>query len=120
MARDGVCSHPDILAVSRSNRNDLEDGAAYGPNLEFLAPGVEVLSTTATKGFGPSTGCSFAAPLAAGVAALVLARFPEMSRDEVRQRLRDSCDKVGGVAYDARGHHPEYGFGRVNAGRAVE
>jgi subtilisin family serine protease len=120
IVHDEVCSHPDVMAVSRSNRHDLEDGAAYGPRLEFLAPGVDVYSSESGSAYGYSTGCSFAAPLAAGVAALVLARYPEWSRDQVRQRLRDSCDKVGGVTYDAHGRHDEYGYGRINAQRAVQ
>jgi thermitase len=120
IALDEVCSHPDVLAVSRSNRNDLEDGAAYGPNLEFLAPGVEVFSTRSGGRYGTDTGCSYAAPLAAGVAALILERHPDWSRDQVRDRLRDSCDKVGGVAYGPDGRHDEYGHGRLNAERAVQ
>ncbi len=120
IAHDEVCSHPDVLAISRSNRNDQEDGAAYGPNLEFLAPGVNVYSTKSGGGYGYSTGCSFAAPLAAGVAALVLARHPDWTRDQVRQRLAESCDKVGGVTYDEHGRHDQYGYGRINAENAVQ
>jgi thermitase len=120
VAQDEVCSHPDVMAVSRSNRNDLEDGAAYGPKLEFLAPGTEVYSTKFRSRYGYATGCSFAAPLAAGVAALVLERYPAWARDQVRQRLRDACDKVGGVTYDAHGRHDEYGYGRLNAEKAVQ
>ena len=119
IVHDQVCSHPDVMAVSRSNRNDLEDGAAYGPKLEFVAPGVDVYSTRSGSAYGYKTGCSFAAPLAAGVAALVLARHPTWTRDQIRQRLRDSCSKVGGVIYDAHGRHDEYGYGRINAELAV-
>jgi subtilisin family serine protease len=117
---DDVCSHPDVIAVSRSNRNDLQDGAAHGPKLEFLAPGVDVYSTRSGSGYGYSKGCSFSAPLAAGVAALVLARHPNWTFNQIRQRLRDSCDKVGGVIYDPQGHHVDYGYGRINALKAVQ
>lgn len=119
VALDEVCSHPDVIAVGRSNRNDLRGGSAFGPKLEFLAPGVNVFSTEPGGGFGFSTGTSFAAPLAAGVGALVIARNAEFTAQEVRQKLRDTCDKIGGVAYDANGHHDQYGFGRINAEEAV-
>lgn len=120
VAGDDVCSHDDVIAVSRSNRHDLEDGAGHGEKLEFLAPGVEVYSTRPGSEYGYKTGCSFAAPLASGVAALVLARYPTWTSAQVRQRLRDSCDKVGGVTYGPTGRHEKYGYGRINAHRAVQ
>ena len=33
--------------------------------------------------------------------------------------MRNSADRIGGVVYDANGHNDDYGFGRVNARRAV-
>lgn len=117
--RDLVCSHQDVIAVGRSNRNDVADGSAFGPKLEFLAPGADVYGTRSGSAHGFGTGTSYAAPLAAGVAALVLARNPAMTRAELLERLRNSCDKIGGVTYDANGHHTEYGYGRINAEKAV-
>jgi thermitase len=120
VTRDEVSSHPDVIGVGRSDRNDLADGSAFGPELDFLAPGVDVFSTASRGRYEFSTGTSFAAPLAAGVGALVLALNPQLTAADVRDRLRATCDQVGNVVYDAEGHHLEYGFGRVNAERAVE
>ncbi len=117
--QDEVVSHADVIAVVRSNQNDIEDNAARGPEVELIAPGVNVVSTTGNGGYGTSTGTSFAAPCAAGCAALALATNPDLTRDELRAIMRETADKVGGVAYDADGHHPDYGFGRVNANAAV-
>lgn len=116
---DEVVSHPDVIAVVRSTRRDLEDNAARGPEVELIAPGVDVLSTTGNGGYGTSTGTSFAAPCAAGCAALALSINPALTRDELRLIMRESADKIGGVAYDADGHNDDYGFGRVNAQQAV-
>ena len=117
--QDEVVSHADVIAVVRSTRMDLEDNAARGPAVELIAPGVDVVSTTGGGGYGPSTGTSFAAPCAAGCAALALSVNPDLTRDELRQIMRDSADRIGGVVYDANGHNDDYGFGRVNAHRAV-
>jgi subtilisin family serine protease len=68
-----------------------------------------------TNDFG---GTSSATPLAAGVAALVLSVNPKLNRDELRSLLRDTADKIG-RGYDAKGHSNNYGYGRVNAERAV-
>ncbi|HET9370055.1 MAG TPA: M12 family metallopeptidase [Vicinamibacterales bacterium] len=119
VANDEVCSHEKTIAVGRSTRNDKENGSAFGPELDFLAPGVDVFSTTSGGGYGTSTGTSFAAPCAAGVAALVLAAKPAATAAEVRQIFKDSCDKIGGVTYTA-GRHDKYGSGRINAARAVD
>lgn len=119
VARDEVSSHPDVIAVGRSNRRDRADGSAFGSELAFLAPGRDVYNTRSGGGYRFWTGTSFAAPLAAGVGALVLARYPQFTAQQVRQRLRDTCDKIGNVQYN-QGHHDEYGFGRINAEQAVE
>jgi len=72
-----------------------------------------------TNSFG---GTSSACPGLAGVAALILSRNPNLRWDEVKDIIKRSCDKidVGGGNYDANGHSPFYGFGRVNAESAVE
>jgi thermitase len=117
---DEVVSHADVIAVVRSNRRDREDNGARGPEVELIAPGVDVVSTTGNGGYGPSTGTSFAAPCAAGCAALALSMNPDLTRDELRAIMRDSADQIGGVVYDANGHNDDYGFGRVNAHAAVQ
>ncbi len=116
---DEVCSYANVIAVGRSTHNDLEDNCGHGPQLQFLATGVDVFSTEQANGFGSSTGTSFAAPVAAGVGALVLSVNGNLGWQQVRQTMRDTCDKIGGVVYDANGHNDDYGFGRVNAAAAV-
>lgn len=116
---DEVVSHPNVIAVVRSTRNDLEDNAARGPGVELIAPGVDVYSTNSGNGYGTSTGTSFAAPCAAGCAALALSVNSGMTGARVRQIMRETADKIGGVVYDANGHNDDYGFGRVNAFAAV-
>jgi thermitase len=84
------------------------------------APGVEVYGIYSGSRYGSGTGTSYATPLAAGIGALVLERQPTFTASEVRERLRISCDRVGGVSYDSSGHHDRYGRGRINAERAVQ
>ncbi|HKX27499.1 MAG TPA: S8 family serine peptidase [Blastocatellia bacterium] len=115
---DQICSHELVIAVGRSNRYDQSDGGAFGHKLEFLAPGADVYSTKSNSRYGSGSGTSYSAPLAAGVAALVLACHPQLTRAEVLDRLRSSCDRIGGVTYED-GRHPDYGYGRLNAEKAV-
>jgi subtilisin family serine protease len=73
-----------------------------------------------TSTFG---GTSSACPGAAGVAALVLAANRALRWDEVRDVLRGSCvkiDRKGGRYKKRDGHSRYYGYGRLDARRAVE
>jgi thermitase len=118
---DEVVSHPDVIAVVLSTNRDQEDNAARGPEVELIAPGVDVFSTRSGGSYGTDTGTSCAAPCAAGCAALALSVNPQLTRDQLRDVMHRSADKIGGsgVVYDAAGHNDDYGFGRVNASQAV-
>lgn len=61
------------------------------------------------------SGTSMASPHAAGVAALVRGKHPGLVPDAVRMILRQSAEDLGAPGWDA-----QYGYGRVNARRAVE
>lgn len=69
------------------------------------------------------SGTSAACPVAAGVAALVLSRNRELTAEQVRTILAQTCEKINPLE---AGYHPitefslRYGYGRINAGAAVE
>lgn len=64
---------------------------------------------------------SSAAPLVSGVAAVVLEANPDLTALELKDILINTADQVSksDAKYDANGHSNYYGFGRVNALRAV-
>ncbi|MCZ6644174.1 MAG: S8 family serine peptidase, partial [Gammaproteobacteria bacterium] len=68
------------------------------------------------------SGTSSSCPGVAGVCALVLARNPDLTWDQVRDILRQSADHIDARRgeYDADGHSLNYGYGRLNALHAVE
>ena len=69
------------------------------------------------KHFG---GTSSAAPLVAGICALLLSVNPDLTAKEVKEILQKTADKIGHPSeYDITGHSRKYGFGRVNADKAV-
>ncbi|MCW2308888.1 S8 family serine peptidase [Rhodobium gokarnense] len=115
---DQVCSHPQVMAIGRSTHSDSDHGSGFGPKLEFLAPGVDVWIPASGGGYHTTTGTSFAAPCAAGIGALALSKKPDMTAGELRQLLRDTCDKVGPLSY-IEGHNIRFGHGRANAETAV-
>jgi subtilisin family serine protease len=73
-----------------------------------------------TNSFG---GTSSATPGVAGVAALVLAVNKKLRHEEVKDILKRACDRIDTAkgAYDSTtGHSLLYGFGRLNAAKAVK
>jgi len=113
---DPVCSLANVIAVGRSRKNGTVYDCARGPKLEFLAPGRDVSGPTAWNANKIWSGTSFATPLAAGVAALILSKYKTWTAQQVLQRMRDTCDMPT--------HDPSeddrYGHGRINAERAVQ
>jgi subtilisin family serine protease len=134
----------DVNAIAVGASTDRGELAAYsnvGQEIAFVAPssgGVRGIYTTdvsyANRGFnigeasaggadGLHTndfgGTSSATPLAAGVAALILAARPDLTRAQVRAAMEQGCEKIGD-GYDANGHSPRFGFGRIDARRALE
>ena len=80
-----------------------------------------------TNNFG---GTSSATPIVAGVAALVLSANPDLTAQQVKQILQDTADKIidnspdpqlniDGGTYDSNGHSQWFGYGKVNAAKAV-
>jgi subtilisin family serine protease len=145
---DGYASYPRVIAIAASNdqskRSVYSDfgnaiWCAFPSNdaVPSLTPGIWTTDRTGTAGYNPGNlsegdaagnytnsfgGTSSACPGVAGVAALILARNPELRWDEVREMIRQSCDPIDPEAgqYDPNGRSPLYGYGRVNALRAVE
>ena len=63
-------------------------------------------------------GTSAATPMAAGVAALMLSRNPNLTAAQIRTLMRQTCQKIGDDPYtDGRNDH--YGYGRIDAQAAV-
>lgn len=69
-----------------------------------------------TNGFG---GTSSACPLVAGITGLVMFANPALTKDQIYNIFKDTSDKVGGEQYDANGFNQNYGYGRINACKAV-
>jgi len=125
-------SNTNTIAVGASTDHDLRsDYSQFGPGLDLLAPSSggwsEIVTTDRTGANGYSDGdfivdfggTSAACPLAAGVGALALSANPALSAADLRDLMHRSCDKIGGVTYDATGWNMFYGYGRINAQRAV-
>ncbi len=104
---------PGIWTTDRMGRQGYNSG---GVNAEHLIGDFEG-KYTATFG-----GTSSACPGVAGIAALMLSVNPELNWAQVKEIIKNSCDRIDEEMgnYDASGHSLFYGYGRLNALKAVE
>ena len=107
--------NPYLLAVSATGSNDvLASFSSRGNYIDLAAPGAGIFTTSVGGAYASGTGTSFAAPIVAGVAALVISAKPSLTAQQVQDILKQNADDLGTPGWDS-----SYGWGRVNAARSV-
>lgn len=138
-------AHPDVIAVSASTSQDQHASYANrGREVWVCAPSNgdwPILAARAWwdeglsgesgnykfwrdgrsrgqyyKHFG---GTSSATPLVAGICALILSANPDLKASEVKEILQKTADKIGDPSEYTNGHSLRFGYGRINADKAV-
>lgn len=85
------------LAVGASTRSDTRAGfSSFGAWVRLGAPGEDIVSTVPGGAYGVWSGSSMAAPLTAGVAALVRAVEPTLDAQTVVSRLVATAHPISG------------------------
>jgi hypothetical protein len=112
-----------VFAVGATCKNGLLwDRSVYGyweqdPYVDVVAPGgcYEVATTHYLGGYMQSFGgTSAAAPVVSGVAALLLAKDGSLTNEDLANIIKRTATDI-----EPWGYQREYGWGRVNAHRAV-
>lgn len=129
--------HPDILVVGamspcmeRKSERSCDGqslwGSNYGPELDIVAPGVFVPTTTLNGGYTLDFyGTSAATPHVAAVAALILSVDPTLTQRKVSDIIESTARKVNQYNYQIDPYRPngtwneEVGYGLLNAFSAV-
>ncbi|MGZ8538708.1 MAG: S8 family serine peptidase, partial [Flavisolibacter sp.] len=144
---DGYASSENVIAVAACN--DTNTRSVYSdfgdkvwcsfPSNDFghmpfnhaqpKTRGIYTTDRRGIEGYSTSTdyadnfgGTSSACPGAAGTAALILSVYPELTWKEVREIIKDTCEKIDQAngQYDAQGHSKLYGYGKIDAEKAVK
>ncbi len=109
-------AYPQVVAVGATTNSDrLARFSNTGEHIDLVAPGVALWTTILDGDFGPPNGTSFSSPFVSGVAALILTVRPDLPHADVACILKMSSDDLGDAGRDN-----EYGWGRLNALRAVQ
>ncbi|HVQ74134.1 MAG TPA: S8 family serine peptidase, partial [Candidatus Binatia bacterium] len=112
---DATPENIELISVSGTTSADtIASWSSRGNYVDVSAPGASIRTTNRGGTYGTYSGTSFSSPITAGVVALMMAANPSLSPIEIEQLLKANADDLGSAGWD-----PSYGFGRVNAYRAV-
>ena len=121
--QDVLDSYLIVGAVDKKKKDNhwqLADFSNYGSAVTVCAPGVNVFSTTVMGGlngnYANDSGTSMAAPIVAGVAAMVWSANPNLDSGEVKAILRDTAD----IPVSSRVKADNGSYRMINACAAVE
>lgn len=113
----GTFNFGNLLMVATSDRQGaLRPLSPYGRStIDLAAPGFEITSTTKGGGYVSGlSGTSYACPVVAGAALLLLAREPNLTTDQLKAAL------LGSVDYHPSLRGKVLSNGRLNIARAFE
>ena len=116
-----------VLGVGATTEENIKaDYSNYGDNIDILAPGGRADKGTVAATYYNNyednyNGTSAAAPIIAGVIALMLEVNPNLTPKQVRAILINTADKIdsANAHYNSDGFSHTYAYGKVNAARAV-
>jgi subtilisin family serine protease len=112
-------SYKYVTSVAWTGMTDAKNGSSnYGFSIDVCAPGSSILSTVYNNSYIAYSGTSMAAPVAAGGAALIKARFPSMNALQIGHQLRVTCDNIYGTSGNTA-YQYKLGKGRINLFKAV-
>jgi subtilisin family serine protease len=87
---------PNIIGAAATDHfDDLAGFSNYGSSsVDLGAPGVDILSTIPNDEYDYKSGTSMATPHVSGVAALIMAEFPALTHDEIKERMLNAVDPL--------------------------
>ncbi|MEV0049679.1 S8 family serine peptidase [Saccharopolyspora shandongensis] len=80
-------SYDGVLSVGMIGEDGMVAADTHAPRVDLVAPGAEVTASYPGGGVGPATGTELAAGYVAGTVALLRDYRPQLSNEEVVQRL---------------------------------
>jgi hypothetical protein len=110
----GGLPYSNIVNVAASDRRDrLAPFSNFGSTVvDIISPGAEIITTSTGGTYSSVSGTSFASPVVAGVAALLLSADPGIGHEEVVARITAFVDRPASLSGFSR-------TGRLNAGRTL-
>jgi serine protease AprX len=109
----GASARDDTSVLPLSSRGPTSDER---PKPDILAPGDFIMSAQPGGGYRKARGTSMAAPHVAGIAALILERYPKLQPMQIKRILMQSAKKLDSSEFDENAQ----GMGLVDAVKALQ
>ncbi len=109
----GASSRDSTRVMPFSSRGPTSDDR---PKPDILAPGEQIMSAKPGGGYVRQSGTSMASPHIAGIAALILERYPKLQPMQIKRILMQSAQKLDSSEFDENAQ----GVGLVDAVKALE
>ncbi|MER7028808.1 MULTISPECIES: type VII secretion-associated serine protease mycosin [Streptomyces] len=107
---------PGVLGVGASDRHQkVWEESNYGPHLMLTAPGVEIRSAAASKPYRYASGTSDSTAYVSAAAALLRAKFPDLTAGQIANRLVKTAKAPAGTDTP----DPYYGYGVIDPYKAL-
>lgn len=112
---ENIVPTTSMIAVSATDQNDVKTSwSSYGSFVALSAPGASIWTTSKGGIYQAWNGTSFSSPLAAGIAALMMAAQTSLDGSQIEQLMFSTALDLGAAGRDSL-----YGYGRVNAAAGV-
>ncbi|MET8230045.1 type VII secretion-associated serine protease mycosin [Micromonospora sp. NPDC005298] len=103
-------SYPGVIAVGGIDRDGNRAAESVtGPEIDVVAPSVDIYSTSINGKYRKGTGTSDATAIVAGAAALIRSKYPYLPAREVAHRITATAVDKG-----PPGRDDEYGYGVID------
>lgn len=94
--------YDSVIGVSAvDGRLNITGFSSTGPEVEFSAPGINIISTYLYDSYGTSSGTSQASPHITGMLAILKQKYPAMTSSELRTELRNHVQDLGEPGRDS-------------------
>jgi len=105
------------ISVAAVNPDDTRASFShYGIGVDIAAPGVSILSSVTNNGYASWDGTSMAAPMVAGLLALIKSFQPAWTNDQLVEQVIGTVDNIDDIN---PGYEKALGSGRINAYHAL-
>ena len=111
-------AYSNVLSVANTDIDDERNwSSSFGTWVDVAAPGTDIQSCIFGNNYGPKTGTSMAAPLVAGLCALIKSINPAYTNTQIVNCVKNNADNIDALNPGFQGL---LGTGRINAFRSVK